>query len=203
MFCNHCRCKITESDAQFCPNCGANLRAQPQNNVATTEQPRQKSKKRKITIIALIVTLVTAMIIGTAVLMIANRQQCFKMQADGTLYLEDYAHGTVLIPAEFDGKARSLDHPNTFYGSFEYDGSLKRFLKYYSWLINQHYPKDGIFIYCADYTLLFAANGSDLGSVVIDDNGETRMITVHFTLYQNEKEIQNFKTFGDLFDWLQ
>lgn len=43
----NCRCKVAESDALFCPNCGAMLRAQSQDNVAITEQPRQKSKKKK------------------------------------------------------------------------------------------------------------------------------------------------------------
>lgn len=206
MVCKNCRCKVAESDALFCPNCGAMLRAQSQDNVAITEQPRQKSKKKK-KIIALIAVLVTVIIIGAAVfLIITNRQHCFKMEPDGNLYLDDYnSSKTYLIPTEFDGVASSFDDSKKFYKSFKYDGSLKRFLKYYYWLIMEDYPKSegGMFVYCNDYTLLFAVNGETLGSSVVDTEDGPRMAPVRFSLYRDGKSINDFESLSTIIDWLQ
>lgn len=202
MFCENCRCEINKSGAAFCPNCGAPLITEPNENTTIIEQQSSKPKKKKL--LALIVTLVIIIIIGTAVLMVANRQPRFKMEADGTLYLEKNSNGeVVLIPTEFDGKVQALEDSDSFYGSFEYDGSMKRFLKYYSCLTNQCYGINSIYIYCNDYTLLFATNGTDFGSAIKYDEDGPHITTVRFLLYRGKEEIESFQTVGELINWLQ
>ena len=217
IFCQRCG-KRNPDDAQNCANCGCSLNTpvvEPEPFVPeqTTEQAPDTqeyatrnifSNKRKWIIAGVIAVIAIVVIIIVFSGQDENAQ--FKMNGAGDLYLEGQTTAVIEIPRDYDGRASGFEDTNQLTGhSFSYNGSLKTFIKYHSWIFNEDYALHEISkrVYCEDYEIEFSVNGNPLGADISYKDGGAQLIYPRFKIYdRNGSEVASFERFYDVYEWL-
>lgn len=193
MKCYKCGMSIAE-DSRYCPACGNSVQVE---YVETAEV--KKPHKHKMSVFVIISV---SIVILLALVMLLGQRNKFIMEADGTLYCE-HPGGTIEIPRKYDGKARGFSGDYSSW-QYKYDGTLRQFLKYHSWVLYENYDSYTTekTIYCKDYILKFATNGHDMGIAYIPDDQGLFKTVYYLVCNQDFGEIESFATLSDLEAWL-
>lgn len=148
-------------------------------------------KKKVISVVLLLVV----------ISLLAGCSGKFEMEPDGSLYYDGNSN-RIEFPQEYDGEANSFTDPDSLNGfEFSYEGKLKRFVKYYSWVFTESIGMNSEkWVYCKDYSLKFGVNGNTMGVEIVD--GE--LVHVRYKVYdaEGENEIRSFGSLVDLEHWL-
>lgn len=149
-------------------------------------------KKKVISVVLLLVV----------ISLLAGCSGKFEMEPDGSLFFEGHNVDRIEFPQEYDGKADSFTDPDRLYGyDFSYEGNLKRFVKYYSWVFDAPYSSraGSSRVYCKDYCLWFGYGGETRVGMV-----DGFLTYARFIVYdaEGETKIKCFDTLVGLKNWL-
>lgn len=185
----------------------------PENYQYDGNSGRSGSKKGKWILIGSIAVVVIAAVVVAAILL---RGPQFEINPYGQLYYEGDEGMDVEIPREYDGIARGFQDKMGIVG-FSYDGSLKDFVRYHSWIFREVYDTSDSgynhryfrIVECDDYTLHFAINGNDLGGTHRIDPNEEEIAglpagfhKVYYKLIAKGGKENSFSSIGELGYWL-
>lgn len=197
MKCYKCGTSIAD-DSRYCPACGNSVQVE----YVETAEAKKPQKHKMIVFVIISVSIV----ILFALVMFLGQRNKFTMEADGTLYCE-HPSGIIEIPRKYDGKARGFSGDYSSW-DYKYDGTLRQFLKYHSWVLYENYDSDTTYktIHCKDYILRFATKGYDLGSTYDADRKHT-WVTLYYEVFNQHFGsiggiIESFETLSDLEAWL-
>ncbi len=212
MICTNCG-KVLAKNAEFCTYCGAvaqkNYTPAPPNTDCfgvSNEVHSLKINKGKRPYIILTAVVVALLVMGIVVWHIFFDTPKFEMDDRGNLYCNSDTGGIIEIPTEYDNQASGFLDTDGFYGlDFEYGASLLQFVSNHSWVFYERYPSGEASkkVYCDDYTLEFAINGSSMGVEVSYANGYAELIHPTFIVYDGNKEIESFDSCNDMRNWLK